>query len=572
VFRLLTAAVLVSVIWLYVQRVPRIDLAARVPASSIGYLEINDWPKLIDEISASEAWANLAPVYGIWDKWQYFGKAGWLVRTTGIGTGEIIVFSRAQVAIVVTSLEVRGDEVKPRLALVLETHSREGQLRGVIGRRLPQIARRVFGQAVPELSQYAGVPITLFRGASDNRIMASAQIGSEWIIANHTEAMEACVDARLGRVATLADNSYLQNARTIVANGGPLFGFVSADGATRLARFTAHVIGGRIFGDGPLTEGLQSFAADFSAQASNGLAYGMTFEQGQAVDRYAWLCHPQMVDQLRNAIQVKKDELRLPRIAPASVREMTIIAVEEPSQSFEAVEAVISSRLGAAQSFIFRRFMLGAREVLFGLKANETASSAFGDELASIGFGSSADERLWLLAVKDRTQLEQLATRLRTQDKAKITRETHAGVEVLVSSDERRGAAAFLGDFLALGSRAPLIRFIATSKDGMAFADSPQFISARKPARPAPIVGFSSVRDETATMMETLARELPRGRARAEPEAALGRLPLSSNTISLGERDILYEAHSPFGRIPFIVSLFSEAQGSGVATEERPVK
>jgi len=565
VFRLLTGAVLVSGIWLYIQRVPRIDLAARVPASAIGYLEINDWPRLVDQLSACDAWANLAPVYGIWDKWRYLGKAGWFVRTTGLGTSETIVGSRAQVAMVLTSLEVRGEEVRPRLALILETHSREGQLRGVIGRRLPQLARRAFGETAPEVSEYAGVPVTLFRGASDNRRILSAQIDGEWIIANHPEAMEACLDARLGRVATLADNFYLQNARAIVANKALLFGFVSGDGATRLIQFGAHVIGGRLFGDSPLTEALQSLTAEFSAQASNGLAYGMTFEEGQAVDRYVWLCHPKMVDQLRSAIRVKESELRLPKVVPASVREMTIIGVEEPSQAFEAVETIISSRLGAAQSFIFRRFMLGGREVLFGLRENETASSAFGDELASVGFGSSSEERLWMIAVKDRARLEQLAMRVLSQDRAKISREVHAGVEVLISSEERCGAAAFFSDFLALGARAPLLRLIETRKDAVAIADSPQFISARKPARAAPIRSFSSVRDESAAMMETLARELPRGGARGEPEAALGRLPFSSSAISLGERGILMEAYSPFGSLPFIISLFSESQGSGVA-------
>src|SRR2546426_12273810 len=74
--------------WLYSRRVPRVQMESYVPESALGYLEINDLPRLLDRFTATKAWQQLAPVYGLSGKLQYAGKVGWLTRLTGIGTRE----------------------------------------------------------------------------------------------------------------------------------------------------------------------------------------------------------------------------------------------------------------------------------------------------------------------------------------------------------------------------------------------------------------------------------------------------------------------------------------------------
>ena len=155
VLTLLLAAI---ALWLYFQRVTRIDLAARVPATAIGYVEVNDWPAAVDKLTATSAWTELAPAFGLWDRWRYVGRFAWLIRATGIGANEAVIASRSQFAVIVTSLEVRGDEVKPRVALIAETHSSSSRLAEVINVRLRQIAVRAFVEPIEERSEYAGIP------------------------------------------------------------------------------------------------------------------------------------------------------------------------------------------------------------------------------------------------------------------------------------------------------------------------------------------------------------------------------------------------------------------------------
>ncbi len=568
--RILLATVtglLASALWLYFERVPRIDLATRVPDSAIGYLEVNDWPRFMDQLTESAAWLQLAPEFGLWDKWRYLGKAAWILRTTGIGPREAVVLARAQLALVVTSLEVRGEEVRPRLAFVLETHSREAQLAALIQKRLPQLANHAFGTQDEERSEYAGILVTVFRGADRERRMLSAQIGSEWIVANHAEAMEACIDARLGRVPAMANNFYLQNGRPVVGSDTAVFGFVSGEGTIRLTHFAAELVGSRLFGNSPLTEALRSVVSDLSSIASHGLAYGMGFGSGQAVERYAWLCHPQMAEQLRGVIRVKGQAMRLPGFAPASIEGMTIIRVEDPDRAFSAAEAVISSRLGAAQSFILHRFVLGAREALFGLKEQENAAAAFGDEMGSISFGPTSAENLWVVTVKDRPLLERLTARFLTQGGATMRTEASSGTELWISSDERRGAVGFFKEFLVIGGRQALLRLVEARKTTGVIAESPRFLAALQPASAAPMVSFSSVRAETQGMMDVLANFLPRGGARGRPDRVLANLPLATSTLQFADQSLLVESHSSFGSLPFMVSILSQKPEGGAAAK-----
>src|SRR5262245_62099308 len=144
-------------VWLYSQRVKPIVIASYVPESALGYLEINDWPNLIDRFTETEAWQQLAPGYGVGNKLDYLGNVGWLARWSG--GNEMGILSRSQFAVVITGLEVRGEVIRPRMALLAETHSNPNALRRLVDQRLPQFARRIYGREIKQSSQYSGVTI-----------------------------------------------------------------------------------------------------------------------------------------------------------------------------------------------------------------------------------------------------------------------------------------------------------------------------------------------------------------------------------------------------------------------------
>src|SRR5205085_12326656 len=96
-FVLLAALALAAGGWLYTRRAERIKLTTYIPESALGFIEINDLPQLLNQLTSNKAWLQLAPAYGISDRLNYIGKigqAGWLTNLTG--NNEAAIFSEAQ--------------------------------------------------------------------------------------------------------------------------------------------------------------------------------------------------------------------------------------------------------------------------------------------------------------------------------------------------------------------------------------------------------------------------------------------------------------------------------------------
>ncbi len=545
--------------WLYARRAQPIAMASYVPESALGYLEINDWPQFVDRFTATAAWQQLAPAYGISGKLEQVGKARWLAWF--FGDSETAILARAQFAVVVTGLEVRGEEVKPHVALIAETHSKPGSLREAAEKRLPELAESAFGKFVKETSEYGGVQLTSYRAADSEKQLLWARIEGELILANHPDPLRSCIDTRLGRAPSMANNFYLQNAREIVGQDGSLFGFITGQGVTRLLRFWAFLISGDVLSKAALAGAMGDVFTDFSTRATDGIAYGVGLEDGAVVDRYALLLKPEVVDALRAAVKPKTNAPRAPDVIPAGAADVTLISVENPMKTLDGVEAVISARVGAAQSFLLHQFVIRAREAFLGLRAGDKADEAIGDEIASFSTArspageSDSDDRVWLIAPRDRAFVTTLVERVYTAQGAVLSRDKYNGVEIVSSSDLRLGAAAFVRDFLALGRRERLMSLIDSQNSGRSFKTAPQFVAAAKSSQPAALKSFESVKDESGAMMAAIARWLGGPPPAQSNAAAVDQLPLASSATSINDRGIYVESHSPFGNFPFFISL-----------------
>lgn len=556
----LLAVLLLGVgIWIYSRRISRVNLESYVPESALGFVEINDLLRLVEQLTQTEAWQQLAPAFGLSDRLRYLSRVGVLARLTGIGSPETLMLARAQYAIVVTGIEVRGDEVKPRLAVIAETHTSPDQLREVIEQRLPQLARYAYGQPVAETTEYGGVPVTIYRTAASDRRLLSAQIKSEWIIANHPDPLRACIDTRQGRTPSMAHNFYLRAARPAVERSSDLFAFISGSGLARLLQFGAHLVAGRLLGATPFSGAVEGLLADISSRASEGVAYAVSFENGVVVDRYVLLFKPTVVDILQTAITIKKNSSGALSLVPPSARDVTLIKVEDPGRALDGIEMAIASQIGVGQSIFLRQFMISAREALLGLKAGETAAPAIGGEVLSMGFTEELADRVILIAVRDRAMLTRFVSTFLSQGGATIRRQDYQGVELLVSSNRQRGAAAFINGFLALGAPEQLRRLIEAQQRGESLVRTAQFAATSKPSIPAVVLSFSSVREDAAMMMTKLARRLG-GKPLAETaEQKLQQLPLAASATALNELGVYIESHAPLGNFPFIVSLLESA-------------
>ena len=546
--------------WLYSRRPQRVFIASYVPESSLGYLEITDWPQLAGNLTSTKAWQQLAPNYGIDNKLNYIGKLGWLARLTG--GGEAGMLARSQFAIVITGLEVRGEEVRPRMALIAETHSSGSDLRQVIEKRLPDFARRIYGRESKETNQYGGVTVTSYDSGIPERKLFSAQIDSEWILANHPDSLRACIDTRLGRAPSLANNFYLQNSRPFVEGSGDLFGFITSQGVTRMLRFGAYLLSNSAIGETGLSGILEDVLTDFASHTSDGIAYGESFENGVVVDRYNLLFKPDLVESLKPVIKVNDGELQSLDYIPPTAKGVTVFNLVDPNKTLDSIEAAISARIGVGQSFLLHQFLIGARESFLGVKSGEMGRPSIGDEIASYDLTEESENRVWLIAAKDRGKLRQVIDRYLSWEGATVRREKYSDVEILISSNARRGSAVFIGEYLALGRRAQLIHLIESRHNGQNLKNTPQFRSATRPPKQSAVISFSSVKDDSDAMMQTLAQLIGGAGNKQSDVTELDGLPFATSATSLNKQGIYLESHSPFGNFPLFVSLIDDLTGS----------
>lgn len=559
------AAVLLLAGWLYSQRVKPVQMALYVPAEALGYVEINNVPQVVKQVMATQAWRQVAPAYGVSDKLSYASRLGGLAQFAGALGGEATLLARSQLAVAVTALEVRGEQVKPRWALIAETHTSPSALQAVIEKRLPELARRAFGSAATSVaSEYGGVPIRVYKVAGkedgDEKQLLSAQIESVWVLANHPEAMRACIETRLGRAPSMANNFYLQQARPAVERTGEVFGFVTGEGVTRLLRFGAYLIAGGAVGSvgkAALAGAVGDIFTDFSTKSTDGVAYGVSFENGEVVDRYAMLLKPDLTETLRSTIKVNQQAPRVLTLIPATVREVTLLNIENPGSAFGTLETAISSRVGAGQSFILRHFLAGMQEAFFGLRADELAARAMGNEVASLNFTDDVESRIWLMQMRDKALMRKLVERMLTAGGMSLQRETRGGAELWNSSTDSRGAAAFMGDYVALGKRDQLLKWLAGRRE-LKLTEAPQLAQASRPSQPGVTLSLTSTKEDTAEMMSRVARMVGSGKAEPEP-AVLQQLPLAVSVMTFNQQGLYVESHAPLGNFPLFAALASGA-------------
>ncbi len=550
--------------WIFFHRFATVAMEKYIPDSALGYVSINNVPQFLDQFTETKAWQELAPAYGIEKQFGYAGWLGKIARWTGIGNKETLLVARGQFALVITGIEVRGDEVKPRWALLAETHGSESHVQALMTDRLSQLANRVYKQPLQEASEYAGVPVTIYRAPQGERQILSAHISSEWIIANDPEALRQCIDARQGRIATAAQNSLLPEARKAVAADENIFAFVNKSGAARFAKFFAHVAAGKVLTGTPVAGLLEGLVEEISDNSLEAIAYSAAFEKGGVIERSAILCKPDVATSLQAALRVatsqvweKSDALKF---VPANAESVQIANIEDPNRALDEIEKIISSRIGVAQSFLFHRVFTTAKKTFLGIEQNENASQAIGNEVLRFNFTANEQdeksERVWLIEARNKQALTQIATRLITQSNKVSKSENYQNVELHSAADEK-SAYVFLQNILALGSKENLKRLIdALEKKSIFFTAAP-FANLDRAALPVERVMYSFGSDVSVVrkMMGALQRRITKALPPAlNNEKLENAVPLAISFAECNERGVQIESRSAFGNFPLIIN------------------
>src|SRR2546423_5304402 len=132
-----SALILLLAAWLWWNRPQPVDMAAYAPADALIYLEANNLPDIFVGLASTDAWQTLAPSAGLMTDPHKFGWFSRVAAWTGLGPADVVVLTRAQVAVVVLGFDAAEEpeqalRIKPRAALIVETHTSQRRAQAAV--------------------------------------------------------------------------------------------------------------------------------------------------------------------------------------------------------------------------------------------------------------------------------------------------------------------------------------------------------------------------------------------------------------------------------------------------------
>jgi len=460
------------------RRPPRVDMVRFAPFNSLAFVEVDNLTDILDGLTDTKAWTELAPALGLSSQLRQIGFATDLVSRTGFGPEEAVIAGRAQYAVALTGVEAESGAAddgpyvrfKPRFALVIETHSKPDAARRLVSERASILAQRIYGSSATEENEdYYGSQVLTFRGPQPERQLVAAAEGSVIVISNHQAAAKACLDTIGGRLPSLAQDETLKQLRPRVDQNASVFAYLTEAGIEKLAELSPAILASRFTTDPDRIGAIANLFGHMSKQTTAGLLYSSAFEGDGVIERYLTVLRPQVAQGLAEALKPSSASLsEALKFVPRSVEDLTILRVERAGDLPERVLKHLSPGLDIVAGLALREFVLGFREQL-GLEPSDSLGDAIGSEvlLARI---DDAEPMAMLIRIKDRARVEPVVKRYLSQGKSGISTEQYNGTEITVSSGEDRRAAAFTGDFLILATREQIEMMIDTQAGHDSFA------------------------------------------------------------------------------------------------------
>jgi hypothetical protein len=430
------AAGLLLVVWWLAPRPHRESLARAVPVSAIGYLEMESGASLLQSLTALEAWPSLSAAE-VEREWRSVTGSrrwllSWLPRLPAWMRGEPrewVDLLDSRVALILTALEWKGEMVRPHWTLLLEAPNRRmgrfslSASEEVRHGWVTSLAERALGALDDRKTFHAGVEIVGYHSRSRPELaLYVARLDDFWMLSNQWSGLQSCLDAHLGRAPKLRDDFYWQQARARIAPQGEpppyLFGYVSANGVTRLLQSGIHLLTAPLEAElepGVATAGseptwmmrrglvglLDEAVASLAPRLFQGVAFAERERGGGAGTRTLVQLKQDLVEQLASSLRSSEPPRQQLAQVPAAVVDWTIFEVADPLATLGAVEAAISARIGIAESFLLHQSLQEGREILLAPRPGSPSATPIRDGVVAMRLAASPAERVWVFSNVD---------------------------------------------------------------------------------------------------------------------------------------------------------------------------
>jgi hypothetical protein len=545
-----------------------------VPAKVLAFVQIDSLADLVDGLTHTKAWRELAPVLGISSQLQQIGSVADLIGRSGLGPDEAVVSGRAQFAIAVTGIESKAGEtdegafihLKPLFCIIIETHMAPDTAARLVRDRASIIAERIYGGSVVEHSDsHQGSAMRVFEGPGSGHQLIVSSAGSVILLANHKEAATVCLDAIAGRTTSLEEDQLLHDRKTEVGADPAVFAYVTSSGVERLFEIWPLLIAGTR-AEPESVSALSDLIEHIAKQSGAVLFYSLLFDGGGVIEKYLTVLRPEIAEALIEPLKsTSQSGFQSLGLVPRDIESLALMNVANVGELPERLLKHLSPTVDVVAGMALREFVISIKKQ-YGLEPKDSLGDALGNEVA---FAELDDQqpRVMLIKVNDRNRVTPRASDYVGKG-ASINREQYDGAEILLASGEERRAAAFVDDYLVLGTRDQVTRIIDTQSSHQG-EDSDQRLKELLSVRPtdASIISYRP-RTEDAGKLLLAISQLTRatdGSAdllNEEPaRKALDRLPRSISFTSFRDYGVFIETRSAIGNLSAITAL--------IGTEEK---
>ncbi|HEX8069693.1 MAG TPA: hypothetical protein VF546_07075 [Pyrinomonadaceae bacterium] len=565
---LLAASALVLLLagWLWWNRPRPVDMATYAPADALVYLEANSLPAVLEGLTSTDAWRALAPAAGLRAD---AGQLGWLSRAaawTGVGPAEYVLLARAQVAVAVVGFEAAEEpeqalHIKPRAALLVETHTSQRRAQPALEKLLGNFARRANGAAEPTRRTAGDAAIVVWPNTRGGLPVVAAFADTLAVIGNDEEAVTTCLAVRRGERAALANDPQLAEMRERMrADDALAFGYVPAAGARRLLAVAALAYAGQFASDQKAQSAAAILLPQLAARLLGGAAWSARVADGAVTDTY-FVAVPAGPPARLSAALAPADEQTFDaaRLLPADAYQLTRYDFRDPEAAWRELHAALSAHLEVTIAPLVDRFLDEALTP-FGVTEPREFLRAAGPEIATVRLSETGEGPLLVARVRDREALRALARKHGGRG------ERLGAAEFWAGAGEEGTAAGFVGDYVLLGDAEAVRRCLTEGANGRTLAESEAFkraAGAAASAEPAGIVTLTDERDAARAFVNMMARQSAL-RSGAQPNDAAFRRALDARAYAVSatrpvEGGFERRTRSAFGQFGTIAGQFAPA-------------
>ena len=560
------AIIVLALVWLWWNRPQKVEMASYVPADSLVYLEANSLPLIAEGIVSTDAWRLLAPPAGIGSG---LGRIGWLSRLaawSGIGSAEAVVLSRAQVAVTVLGLDAAEEgetlKLKPRYALVVETHTGEARTRTAVEKRIGDFARRAYTDPRVESKEIEGVKLTTWSSPESERHIIAAVTGSLAVISNDELTVQACLAVRRGERPSLAGNTQMEEMRRRVGNRETVaFGYVSPVGAAKLLEVAATIYFTQATQDSQILSLIASMLPQLAGKTLGSVGWSARFDGGLVQDHYFLSLQGGVAARLDEALaSPPATDGSANELLPSGTYSLSRYSLRDPASAWRSFNVALSVQVDYLSSIVIRPFLQSLLKP-YGIDEPEVFLRAVGNEILTARLDDTGASTVTIVQVRDEKALREFAAnRLGANPRT----ERVGDAELLISTDEERGAASFIAGHLMIGAETHIRRCLEARSEGRNLAAVEAFQRASRLAsstNPAFAVTYTDDTSPAYAFISAIAAQRgARSQAgnNADLERALRQLTYAVSETRLIEGGFEKKTHSSFGQFGTLAAQFAK--------------